>query len=1041
MGKGLKGITVKIDGDATGINQALSGTNATARSLSGELKGVNSLLKFDPSNTELLAQKQELLKQSITNTEEKLKVLKQAQEEAAEAGKGINDEGYRDLQREIAATQQKLQGLQAQQENTGTSAGNTLQKTNASLTGLQKELQTVDKLLQSDAGNTELLAQKQEILKQSITNTEEKIKLLKQAQEEAAEAGKDINDEGYRNLQREITVAQKSLKEYSTQLKSTEAQQKKAAAEAEKLGQKIYKIASHIPIVNKLADGFVKAKQKIAETVKESAAVKKISSAVERARQKVEAFKNAHPHVKKVADAFHSAKEKAGELKEKLPQVQKALKQVGDAAAGAVKGGFKALGSAVGGMVTSFAAFSASALAAGAAVLKSAVEQYASYEQLIGGVETLFGAGGQSLEEYAASAGKTTQEAQKEYNDLLKAQETVIKNANNAYKTAGLSANEYMETVTGFSAALIQSLDGDTVAAAEKANMAITDMSDNANKMGTSMESIQTAYQGFAKQNYTMLDNLKLGYGGTKEEMERLLADATQLSGVEYDISSYADIVDAIHVVQNEMGITGTTAKEASSTIEGSVNAAKSAWGNLVTGLADENADLDELINNMANSVITVVNNVLPRVMETVPRIVEAVPKLIDGLSAAFSGLAGQLGGITDQLLPPLMQAFFTLIKTVTSALPTMLPQVLNAAITLFSGLLQGLQGIIPNLLAMLPTLIKTISQTLIANLPQLVTSGVQILTSLISGITQTIPTLITEIIGLIPLIVQAIMENLPFIVEAGLNLLLSLVSGIAQAIPQLVEMLPTIIDTIVSNLVAMFPTILDTGTQLLDSLITGIVQAIPKLVAALPQVIVSAVNTIIRNLPKIIQAGIELIGSLISGIIRAIPTLLAALPQVFSAIINAFKEIDWLDLGKNLIDGVINGIKNAASSLINVFKDLAKQALDAIKNFFGIHSPSSVMRDEVGKMLPAGMADGVEEGMDEEEKRIQESMKRGVPTTIDGYIKSGRGRAGGEAVEAQAGGFVQNLTINSPRELNPSETARLNRKATQQMILKIKPA
>lgn len=895
MSKGLKGITVKIDGDTKPLNQALSKVNSESKSLQGELKGINSLLKFDPKNTELLAQKQTVLSQAIEQTENKLKTLTLAQQQMAEAGKNAdNSAEYRDLQREIAATQQKLAG-------------------------------------------------------------------------------------------------------YNSQLKNTQNAQKQAAKEAETLGQKIYKIASHIPIVNKLAEGFVKAKQKITETVKESATVQKIGSAVEGARQKVEAFKNSHPHVKKVADAFHSMKEKADELKSKLPTLQQSLAAVGNAAAGAAKGGFKALEVTIGGTMKAFAAFSTAALTAGAAITKSAVEHYADYEQLVGGVETLFGAGGQSLGEYAKSVGKTTTDAKKEYDSLMKAQETVLKNADNAYKTAGLSANEYMETVTGFSAALISSMGGDTEAAAKKADMAITDMADNANKMGSDISSIQNAYQGFAKQNYTMLDNLKLGYGGTKEEMQRLLDDATKLSGIKYDISSYADIVDAIHVVQTEMGITGTTAKEASETISGSINAAKSAYENLVTGLADENADLDGLIDNMADSVLTVVDNVLPRIMETVPRIVETVPKLIEGLSTAFKGIAGQLGGLADQLLPPLMQAFFTLIRTVTGALPTLLPQILNAAITLFSGILQGLTETIPQLLAMLPTIIQTISQALITNLPQIISMGVQILVSLINGISQTIPQLITAIIELIPVIVQAIMDNLPLIIDAGLNLLLSLISGIVQAIPQLI--------------------------------------------ATLPQVITSTVNTIIANLPKIIQTGIELLGALISGIIRAIPSLVAALPQVFSAIINAFKGINWADLGKNIIDGVINGVKNAASSLINVFKDLAESALDAVKDFFGIASPSKVMRDQVGKMLPAGMAQGVEDGMDAEEKRIKAAMARGVPTTIDGYIKAGgSGTTGSAQTAAGGGGFVQNLTINSPRELSPSETARMNRNAMRQTVLKLKP-
>lgn len=939
MSKGLKGITVKIDGDNVNLIKKLSNTEKEARSLSSELKGVNTLLKFDPKNTELLAQKQTILKQAIEQTEDKLKTLTLAQKQMSEAGKNAgNSAEYRDLQREIAATQQKLTG-------------------------------------------------------------------------------------------------------YNTQLKNTQNAQKLAAKDAETLGQKIYKIASHIPIVNKLADGFVKAKQKITETVKESAAVQKIGSAVEGARQKVEAFKNSHPHVKKVADAFHNMKEKADELKSKLPTLQQSLAAVGNAAAGAAKGGFKALEVVIGGTMKAFAAFTTSALTSGAAITKKAVESYADYEQLVGGVETLFGAGGQSLEEYAKSVGKTTTDAQKEYNSLMKAQETVLKNADNAYKTAGLSANEYIDTVTGFSAALISSLDGDTEAAAKKADMAITDMADNANKMGSDISSIQTAYQGFAKQNYTMLDNLKLGYGGTKEEMKRLLDDATKLSNVEYDISSYADIVDAIHVVQTEMGITGTTAKEASETISGSINAAKSAYENLMTGLADENANLDGLIDNMADSVFTVIDNVLPRIMEVVPRIVDTVPKLVGRLSAAFADIAGQLGGLAEQLLPPLMQAFFTLVRTVTSALPTLLPQILNAALILFGGLLQGLNETIPQILDTLPSIIQTLSQTLIANLPQLVTAGVQILVNLISGITQTIPTLISAIVDLFPVIVQAIMENLPLIIDAGLNLLLSLIAGIVQAIPELIAMLPTIIDTIVKKIVSMLPRIIETGIQLLNSFISGIIQAIPSLIAALPQIITSTVNTIIANLPKIIQTGIELLGALISGIIQAIPTLIAALPQVFSAIINAFKGINWADLGKNIIDGVITGVKNAASNLLEVFKDLASSALNAVKEFFGIASPSKVMRDQVGKMLPAGMAQGVEEGMDAEEKRIRAAMARGVPTTIDSYIKSGNNRSSVEYAGMETGGnFIQNLTINSPRELPPSETARLNRNAVRQTVLKLKP-
>ena len=501
MGKALKGITVEINGSTENLVEALEKPNAEAASLQKELKGVNSLLKLDPKNTELLEQKQVLLKQAVQQTEEKMKLLTEAEKQMAAAGKDVNDDAYRDLQREIAATAQKLDSLKSQ-------------------------ISTFDKMKTG----------------------------------------------------------------------------------AQNFGKSLANIAQKIPGVNKLTTAFGNAKQKITETVKESKTVKTIGTAVDGARQKVEAFKNAHPAVQKVADAFGKAKAAAGDLAGKMPSVTQVVQAAGSAATTAAKGGWSVLTTTVGGTIKAFTTFSAAAATAMVAITKGAVENYGDYEQLVGGVETLFGAGGQSLSEYAKGVGKTTTEAKDEYNNLIKAQEAVIEKANGAYKTAGMSANDYMETVTSMSAALIQSLDGDTVAAAEKADMAITDMSDNANKMGSDIESIKNAYSGFAKANYTMLDNLKLGYGGTKEEMQRLLDDATKISGVKYDISQYGDIVDAIHVVQTEMGITGTTAKEAATTIQGSIASAKAAWTNLQTGLADENADLDALVGELVDSVVTVID-------------------------------------------------------------------------------------------------------------------------------------------------------------------------------------------------------------------------------------------------------------------------------------------------------------------------------------------------------------------------------------------------------------------------------------------------
>lgn len=322
-------------------------------------------------------------------------------------------------------------------------------------------------------------------------------------------------------------------------------------------------------------------------------------------------------------------------------EMGKEIKDSGEQADDA-KGKFSGFTSVLSGMGTALKAAAAATAAAVAgaataigALTTKAIEGYAAQEQLVGGVETLF---------------KTSSD-------------TVVGYANDAYKTAGMSANEYMETVTSFSASLLASMNNDTAAAAEKANVAITDMSDNANKMGTDISLIQNAYNGFAKQNYTMLDNLKLGYGGTKEEMQRLLDDASKLSGIKYDISSYSDVVDAIHVVQTEMGITGTTAKEASTTIEGSVSSMSSAWDNWVAGMADSEANFSQLTSNLVDSIITVVGNIAPRVIETVPR-------LVSGLGEIVEQLATYIPQVIQELLPPLMSGVQDLLNTLVGMLP-----------------------------------------------------------------------------------------------------------------------------------------------------------------------------------------------------------------------------------------------------------------------------------------------------------------------------------------------------------------------------------
>lgn len=918
MSKGLKGITVKIDGNTKPLNQALSKTNAETKSLTDELKGVNSLLKFDPKNTELLAQKQTVLQQAITQTESKLKTLAQAQKEMSEAGKDVNDEAYRDLQREIEATKQKLKG-------------------------------------------------------------------------------------------------------YNTQLKNTETQQKQAAKEAETLGQKIYKIASHIPVVNKLADGFVKAKQKIKETVKESETVKKIGSTVEGAKQKVEAFKDAHPAVKKVADAFHNAKEKADGLKSKLPSVKQALAAVGNAALTAAQGGFKALSTTVGGTLKAFAGFSTAVAGAATAVAGFAVAQASNLD---------------NIDKMSQRLGMSREGFQKW--DFVLSQSGVDINS---FQTGMKSLTKNMDAVTeGNKTAIenfkklgveVQNADGSLKGQEETLRETVAAFQ----RMPESTEKARLAQELFGKQGQEIMPLLNSESGSVDELMKKceelgiVIGDDTVDAGVKF-----TDALDQLK--RSAQGVFNTFV---STGILETFTAGMQTAMEAITGLlkAYKTGGIEGLLKEADSTIGELSQQAADQISESAPKLIEVAGTVISSL---ITSLANNIPTIINGVLPPLINGFFTLIKAVTATFPTLLPQILNAAITLFSGLLQGLSETIPQIMAMLPTLIQTISQTLIANLPQLVVAGVQILVNLINGITQAIPSLISMIVELIPVIVQTVMENLPLILEAGLNLLLALISGIVQAIPQLIEMLPTIIETIVTNIVSMLPQIIEAGIQLLNSLITGIVQAIPQLITMLPTIISSTVNTIIANLPQIISAGIELLGALISGIIQAIPALVAALPQVFTAIINTFKNVNWADLGKNIIDGIITGVKNAADSLMDVFKDLANSALDKIKETLGIASPSKVFRDQVGKMIPAGIAVGVEEGMASEESRIEKAITRGVPTTIDGYIKSGSSHGGESMTAATSGGFVQNLTINSPRELSPSETARLNRNAMRQTVLKLKP-
>lgn len=594
-----------------------------------------------------------------------------------------------------------------------------------------------------------------------------------------------------------------------------------------------------------------------------------------------------------------------------------------------------------------------------AALTKASIDQYAEYEQLVGGVDTLFKAASDKVQQYA----------------------------DKAYETAGMSANEYMNTVTSFSASLLQSLEGDTEAAAQKADQAITDMADNANKMGTSMEMIQNAYQGFAKQNYTMLDNLKLGYGGTKEEMQRLLKDAEKLSGVKYDLSSYADIVDAIHVVQTEMGITGTTAREASTTIQGSVASMKGAWQNLVTAIAADGWDIGVYVDNFVSSVKVVGQNVIPRVQQI------------------LSGI----GELVTAIAPMIAQELPALISTV-------LPAMVSAGAQLLVGLVTGLITALPDLVAAVPQIVSALASAISANLPAILAAGQQLLTMFGSGIQSGVPQMVAQLPAAIDGFLGFITEQLPAVLDKGVEMLTELANGIIAGIPQLLEQLPLIFESFETFITVNLPVILDKGMDLLFNFVDGIIAGIPDMVARLPEIIKSITTTLSNNYPKIIRSGFDLLIKLADGILSAIPDLVSVLPQVVAAILSGFSSAvsGVFEIGKNIVMGLWDGIKSMGSWIAEKIGDFLGGIVDGAKDLLGIHSPSRVFAD-IGKNMALGLGDGWEDSFG----RVRDGITRGLDfgaASVD-FASSGLGVSSAGIINSMAAGadagLSDGLTVN----------------------------
>lgn len=785
-------------------------------------------------------------------------------------------------------------------------------------------------------------------------------------------------------------------------------------------------------------------------------------------------------------------------------------------------------------VVTKATAGAVAAIGTGAAaIVKTSLDVVANMEQQVGGVETLF--------KDSAS--------------------TVIKNANMAYRTAQISANEYMSTVTSFSASLLQGLGGDTAKAAEIANTALIDMADNANKMGTNMRDIQNAYQGFAKQNYTMLDNLKLGYGGTQAEMIRLINDSGVLNEKIEDLDNvtFDQMILAIHKIQENLGITGTSAKEASTTIEGSVNSAKAAWENFEAGVISAN-DLVDTFWTASQNIFNNLEQIIPRlgktgmdVLESLSgKIGEAVPQLkvftdsvgnladklqnmstdelmnlgktvavLAGAAPAFSALGksagtcgdilGGLGEISggvfaklgkmpgnlkslgasmksgakvfgnvkdaillpfNDLAPKLTGVFQKALGTVSTGpigkIVSDFAEIPKGIISAFGKIGPGLAKTFPKATAALKSFGSSISSTfgvivngakgfgsllggafgsvlskvsgfgsqlmsylgIIGNafvpilskvagfIPSFIsllnfgavaavvvaglglvysqfgtqidqillmvqTKGPEIISNFGAGITAALPGLISSGATLILGLMNAITANLPSLISVGASIIATLVSSLGAQLPQLIPAAVQMILTLVESLISNLPQLITSGLQLMEGLAQGIANAIPQVTAKAPVIIGKLASTIITNLPKIIQTGIQILTQLAVGLVKGIPTLLGKIPSMISQIKNAFTSVDWGSVGVNIIKGIASGLSSAAKSLADAAANAASNALDWVKSKLGIHSPSRVFRDQVGKMMALGMGIGFEKNIP------VKSMSAGVKRAVGSLKKS----------------------------------------------------
>lgn len=650
-----------------------------------------------------------------------------------------------------------------------------------------------------------------------------------------------------------------------------------------------------------------------------------------------------------------------GKVNEFVGATDEALGSVGDKSSST----FDAL------KIAGIAAFTAVA-AAVVGFAKQAFEAYAQYEQLAGGVSKLYGTAGKSIEEYAASVGKSVSDVEGEYNRLQAAQDLVFKNANDAWKTAGMDANQYMEVATSFSASLINSLGGDTVAAAQQTDVAMRAISDNVNTFGTDMGSVTQAFQGFAKQNYTMLDNLKLGYGGTKEGMQQLIADANAYAAANgqaanLSIDSFSDIVTAIELVQEKQGIAGTTAREAATTIEGSITSLGAAWNNFIAGIGKDGVDMQPLVQNIVEALGNVVHNVVPvagRIMTGLgSALINAVPQMVQGLGSAITDALAGIGiqlpniGIDGQMFDNLNGALDPVMEHIQNV-NDMLVRVFNN----------------PTVQAGITSIVDSLND--IGN----------VLTATLANAIQAIVDISEPFIPVIENLAIAIMP----VLQGAFEFIAGVFAGLAPVLSIVFDILSGLANVIASVLLvavaAMTPYFEAVGA--IFSFVGALAQALGAALMDVYNVIVGSVQVALSNISNWINndvipainmfmAGVRALGSLVgdafnsmvnavsrfasdfaNGARRAADDFGTNLRNGLNTVVNGIGSV-----GRNIVDGIVGGIKGSIGNVTSALRGGIESAINNVKGFLGIHSPSRLMRDLIGVNMAKGVAVGIDVG------------------------------------------------------------------------------